>query len=156
MKLDTYNKGFTVIELLVVFSIMAILAVISIASFSPFNDTQASNVAVSDVVNTINTAKSNAISQVKPTQCQSQTLKGYEVVISLPNQYEFDVLCDNSIYLIGTKMNLPKNVTFTNKPIIMFNVSTGTVVQPATINLTGNGINKQIIINATGIISILP
>lgn len=155
MRLDAYkNSGYTVIELLVVFSIIAVMAIVSIASFNSFNDSKINDSAVSDVAMLLNTAKSRAISQVKPSDCLNKTLIGYKVVITKPDQYSMFVLCDNITYPVGTTQFLPKNVIFTNNPSAVFNVSTGILDQPVSINMTGNGINKQININSTGIVSV--
>jgi prepilin-type N-terminal cleavage/methylation domain-containing protein len=83
------QKGFTLIELIVVFTVMAILSTIGVASFVSYSRSQALNQTTSDLVQTLNTAKSLSASQLKTLSkngkswgCQTfQTLSGYGVSI---------------------------------------------------------------------------
>src|SRR3989339_1053168 len=73
-------RGFTLIELVVVFSIIAIISTIGIISFSNYNKIQQLNQAVSDTVNLLNSAKSNSLSQIKPEACDpTYELYGYRI-----------------------------------------------------------------------------
>src|ERR1035437_8596669 len=82
--------GFTLIELIVVFTVIAILSTIGTASFVSYSHTQALNQAASDLVQNLNLAKSLSASQLKTfnqngntyVQCQNQSLSGYGVYIS--------------------------------------------------------------------------
>lgn len=119
-------KGFTLIELIIVFSITVILSTIGIVGFLSFSRQQVLSNSLSDIRLYLNVAKSNAISQSKPTQCtDNQQLIGYEVLLCCDsnsqsavcpiclssNDYEIDALCGNaSVFIQGKKF--PSKVAF--------------------------------------------
>lgn len=94
------KKGFTLIELVVVFSVMAVLATVGMASFLNFSRSQALQQAASDVTATLNTAKSEAVAQVKPTaagsKCLQGALNGYRIVITKAGAYTLYALCNGA------------------------------------------------------------
>lgn len=148
----SFQAGFTLIEIMIVFSIIGILSVISIAGFTVFNETQSLQTSASDVASLLNLAKSRALSQVVAS-CPD-TLKGYEVKFSLPSTYELWVRCDVSSISIESK-KLPKNIEFTSgtTSLFFFPVITGggTVGQ---IILEGYGRSKTIDVDEMGNIKI--
>jgi len=150
------KNGFTLIELVFVFSIIALLTISSIASFTAFNKAQVFQGAVTDVGTMFNTAKSRAISQVKPTACGTQTLRGYRVTITIAtSQYQLAVVCGTNTYVIETK-RLPSGVTFVSGSVTQttFGVYDAIVTTPGTVTMNGNGSNKTITISKTGNISL--
>ena len=148
------KHGYTLIELLTVFSIIAVITSITLASFSSIKSTQANSDAVDDFVSLLQQAKSSALSQVKPSDCYNQTLGGYQVVITSTNMYELDYVC-GSVQHTVTKHNLPSQVYFANTSSsrIFFTVPGGTVSAPATVTIISNGNNKNITVNSSGTIS---
>lgn len=145
------NKGFTLIELLVVFAIIGILTGVGMASYGTFANSQSVQSASADVVNTLTTAKSRSLSQVKPPQCAGRTLSGYEVVLTVPGpQYALQVVCGGNTYMIKAQ-DLPSGVTFGtgSSTRVFFNVSSGAST-PASLVVTGYGKNKTITVTATG------
>ncbi|MGA2911509.1 MAG: prepilin-type N-terminal cleavage/methylation domain-containing protein [Candidatus Levyibacteriota bacterium] len=101
------QNGFTLIELIVVFTVMAILSTIGVASFVSYSRSQALNQTTSDLVQTLNTAKSLSAAQLKSLnrsgitlQCfDYQTLHGYGVQIvnnANPKYYALYIQCLNS------------------------------------------------------------
>ena len=147
------ERGFTILELIVVFAIIAILSTVGIAAFVSYGRTQALQTSVSEVSVLLNLAKSRSLSQIKPSVCASQILNGYQVVISLPDKYQMDVVCSGFPYKIQGK-TLPTNITFGNQtyplsyffPIIVSGVQPGT----GTIVLTGYGQQKTITVTSIG------
>ena len=90
------EKGFTLIELIVVFTVMAILSTIGVVSFVSYSRTQVLNQAVSDLVQNLNMAKSLSASQLKtldkngsgPVGClPEQSLNGYGIQINQAQKY---------------------------------------------------------------------
>lgn len=142
-------KGFTLLELLVVFGIIGILTGISIASYSTFNNTQSLQSAVRDVQNMLSTAKSRAISQVKPDVCGEAPLSGYQVVFSNPS-YTLQVVCGDTNHIIKTQ-SLPMGVSFAggSAATVFFAISQGTSA-PSVVTLSGYGKTKNITISSTG------
>lgn len=156
------QTGFTLIELIVVFSIIAILSVIGVAAFVNYSRVQSLEQASSGLVSTILVAKSRAISQVKPTsqapQCDNNAvLNGYNVVLSpSSNSYVLNVVCSNFIYPITTIV-LPKNITFspfpTSTTFFFPIISSGVQFQGSgIIYLSGYGNNKTITVDQTGVV----
>ncbi len=76
-----FSRGFTLLELIVVFSVISIVSGIGIFSFVTYSRSQTLTTATNDFVTFLYTAKSRAQSQVKPsdaTAC-SGSLDGYEI-----------------------------------------------------------------------------
>ncbi len=145
------QKGFTLIELLVVFAIIGILTGVGMASYASFANGQSVQAASADMVNTLSTAKSRAISQVKPPECAGRTLSGYEVVLTIPGpQYALQVVCGGNTYRMKAQ-DLPSGVTFATGSAtrVFFNVSSGSST-PANLIITGYGKTKTITISTTG------
>lgn len=118
------KNGFTLIEFLVVFSVLAILSTLGIVALVNYSRIQALNAAASDVVAMLQTAKSRAQSQVKPTSgvCSGPSapaLTGYKVVVC-PNScpadttqyiYRLDAICGSSSQTTEQKI-LPNGIRF--------------------------------------------
>jgi prepilin-type N-terminal cleavage/methylation domain-containing protein len=148
------QRGFTLLEMLIVFGLMAVLSAIGFASYSSFNGSQSVQSGASDVSNLMNTAKSRSISQVKPTQCAGKSLSGYQVQVTVSGgTYMLNVLCGGSTYLIETR-KLPTNVTFAagSTPFVTFMNSSGTPTALSTMTVSGNGKTKVITVSSTGTI----
>ena len=120
------NKGFTLLELVVVFSIIVTISTIGLVSFVSYSRSQALSTATSDFVTFLYSAKSRAQSQVKPKDnlCdadQSNLLpfEGYGVGLcklspSSCNQKEVDDKIDYALYLLcgGKKvLSVSKNLS---------------------------------------------
>lgn len=177
MKPPGFNqRGFTIIELVVVFSIIAVLSIIGVAAFVNYSRVQTVESAASNLSSFFVVAKSRASAQVKPTSqaplCDSsKVLNGYKVIIcqtstsdvlcSDPNSYVLAVVCSdpavssnssNPSYKIDSKI-LPKNVTFSPSPtstIIFFPVISSGVAGPGIISLSGYGFTKTITVDSVG------
>lgn len=159
-KLKVENKGFTLIELIVVFGTIAFISTIGIASYVNYSQSQSIQAATQDLVTTIQLAKSRANSQVKPplSYCQGQ-LDGYSVVISiLNNQYSLGVVCGgNAPYPLSTT-KLPNNIRFdqatTSVTKLFFAIITGAVEGNGIIAITGYSKTKCITIDSVGIMKL--
>lgn len=136
------SLGFTIIELLVVFTFIGILTSLGIASYSSYTSSQSVQTAATNFVNLLHTAQSRSLSQVIPSSCASGTMIGYEVDIATGGQqYSLTALCGASRIPISTAA-LPYGVTFGTGPgsSVIFNISSGTVVTPVTFTI--NSYNK--------------
>jgi prepilin-type N-terminal cleavage/methylation domain-containing protein len=160
------QKGFTLLELIVVFSIIAILSTIGLASFVSYSKSQTLQSGLNDVTSVLNTAKSKASAQIIPDLC-SGSLVGYGVSIfksangSHPaNSYTLEATCSGSGVTQISSTNLPSGVSFnaaTNTPNIFFSVLTGAVITgaPGNGNIVLSGFslpNKTITVNSLGVI----
>lgn len=148
------KRGYALIELLAVFSILAIVTSVSIASFNAYNSRQVIESSAADVSSLLHAARSKAMGQVKPAQCLNQTLGGYQVGIVYPREYNLNVVCGGNTYLLEKK-NLPDNVTFltNSSPSILFTVFSGTIANNASFILSGYNKNQTIQVDKTGNIS---
>jgi prepilin-type N-terminal cleavage/methylation domain-containing protein len=90
-----YKNGFTLIELIVVFTVIAILSTIGTVSFVSYSRQQSLSQATNDLVQTLNTAKSLSASQLKTLDrngsgskdcLDTQTLNGFGVQVYVADQ----------------------------------------------------------------------
>lgn len=178
------GAGFTLIEIIVVFTIIAILSLIGVAAFVGYGRSATLQNAASDISSTLLLAKSRAISQVKPPtsqvpQCNGQTvLNGYKVVFCPTSSS--NIICDsNNSYVLGVVCSsttcsdslcsnitpqkiqskpLPQNITFdsgsTATPFFFSVISGGVGGAPAKIILDGYGNQKIINVGSAGGIQI--
>lgn len=150
-----FSRGFTLIEILVVFAVMSVILVSSMAAFSSYGRSQTFNSTVADIQQTLNLLRSNSISYVKPAQCGvTQALDGYEFWYPASGTYyRLSVRCGGTYYVLSRK-NLPSGITFTNSTTTFFKVSTGTIDSQKTVTIQGYGNSKVITIAKTGVISV--
>jgi len=161
-----FSGGFTLVELLVVFSVLVILSTVSIASFSSFNRTQSIQSAAFDLSTMLQTAKSRATSQYKPSSCGTNTLSSYMVRVckltgsscSSDGDYELLASCGGGSSVIA-KSRLSKNIfvdgATTTTKLIMFNLLNGSVSGTGDVvikDTTGN--IRTVTINNVGRITI--
>lgn len=157
--LKSRSNGFTMIELIVVFSVMAVLSTVGIASFASFSRAQVLQQAANDLVNVLNTAKTRAASQIKPSilQCNNGILESYKVVINDPsaNKYTLYAVCSGSSVGAMTT-TLPLNVSFNSAAVtsIIYPVLTGGVNGAGNIVLSSYSLTKTINISSVGNISV--
>ena len=165
------NHGFTLIELIVAFSIISILSSIGIASFVGYNTEQEFRGAYLEFASNISLAKSNALAQVKPDQCtdpvnpsNSKVLVGYRVVIKDVRTYEIHAECRISvndpydprdIYNKQT-FYLSRSVSFITPPNdqgIFFPVLESEVTPVTIILESKNGKQENVIVDKGGVIT---
>jgi len=134
--------GFTLIELIVVFSVIAILSTAGLAAFVDYSRQQTINTVAQEIKTAIFDARSRASSQV--SICSTgQKFNGYWIVFcpknsdvcpscSVSNSYQMDIECNNSSILVnGTSKPLPPNITITtDSHSILFGPLSGNVVSP--------------------------
>lgn len=80
-----HQKGFTLVELVIVFSIIALLSITGLASFAAFSQRQQLNNAVADLRTILNVARTRTLSQVNGSTSNyctaAQQFGGYAVVV---------------------------------------------------------------------------
>lgn len=127
------NKGFTLIEILVGMALILILSSASYFGFVSFNRSQNLNIARDNLKNTLNEARSRALSQVVVNCSPSQTLFGHQIRF-YSTYYEIEEVCRdvNSPYTITypppkKRVSLSTGISFNPTPLspILFLRSTG-------------------------------
>ena len=160
--LNLRHGGFTLIELIVVFSVIAIISTIGVAAFVGYSRTQTLNQAAIDLSTTLSTAKSRASSQIKPpAQCTSlMTLNGYSVTINIPAKtYSLNVVCSGTTFVLTTT-TLPTGISFnlasgtppTTTTNVFFAILTSAVSGTGNIVLSGYSQTKTITVDSLGVI----
>ena len=164
------NRGFTLVELIVVFSMVSILAGMGLVSFSSYSQKQIIVQAARDLGQTINLARNDAISFIRPSSCSSgSALQSYTVnfcylgnpscTSGFTNGYELRADCQPQ-YVYQKK--LPTGVSFDgtipNGTTLCQNVSFKTVNPqvtgvPCSINLKYFNRILLITINSGGYVS---
>lgn len=158
-EIRNHSRGFTLIELILVFAIMGILIIAVISSFNNYSRVQVFQSGVSDVVDILNKAKASSQSQIKPSpQCDNKTLEGYQVIVVIGGRdFHMDAVCSGTAYVIDSR-KLPNQMGFNagSTTKVFFSVITGSVPAPAVIGIGGfsASMNKIINISTTSQISV--
>lgn len=159
------GSGFTLIELIVSFSVIAILSSIGIASFIGYNTEQEFRGAYLELASNINMAKSEALAQVKPKECSDagKVLVGYRVIVKDERSYEVHAECRVSIndpYDASDIQNkktfyLPRSVSFVTPAdnVGIFFPVLRSEISPATFTLKSkNGERENVTVDKGGVI----
>ena len=161
-KKDFASRGFTLLELVVVFSVLAAVSTVGIASFVSYSKSQTLQGTYLNLIQALNLARADALSQVKPAFCEGHTLQGYEVdlnTFSNPNSYTFSAKCDGISDPNPQTVSLPPNIAFnstlTPQTSIFFPILSNTVLSCSGNNIcviTIKGYNscRAIIIDSLG------
>lgn len=163
--LTVESRGFTLVELVIVMTIIAILATVSLASLANYSQSQAVKQATYDLQTTMRLAKSYAQSQVKPQSCGASVLNGYRVDIcglagstcATTDTYQLSVIC-GSIATVQTTKKLPQHVSFqqsgTTSVSYIFPLLTSGVTGAGSVVLNGFNRTNMVTVSPQGAISI--
>jgi len=127
------NKGYTLIELLIVMAIMGILFTVGYLSFQDYSRRQTLLAAGRGVRVDIRTAIESAIAGNKPAAC-SNVLNGYQFWITSATTYEIDALCSAGNVVV-TSATIPTGITLTASipnPVIFKVLAQGTNIPTGT------------------------
>lgn len=163
------EKGFTLIELIIVFTVLSMLSVVGIASFVDYTRSQTLVNDSNNIITVLGRARSDAQSQVKKDgDCiNNATLSGFIITFSkLGGTYALGRICsDNPIPHTIVSYTLSKNVSFdsnTDIVTVFYPVLTGQIVLNSDTTLTSGKIildlsptlaKRQITIEKSGIIT---
>lgn len=161
-KKKKFSSGFTLIELIVVFSVIAVISTVGVVSFTSYNKTSELNSAVSDTISFLNSAKSNSLSQIVPEECDVQglALEGYEVRILSGGQNQSSIelwaKCASS-YFMSKTLTLSSNIAIT-APVspdnIFFYPLFSKEVSGGQICLEGFDLEKAVNVSSLGTVTI--
>src|SRR5690348_1214001 len=98
------SRGFTFIELIIVFTVMVIVGTVGLASLVDYSHSQEVSSAALDLKTLIQQTRSNAIAQVKPASCptdlsnpaNNSTLLGFEFDVCAGAAFGKPAACKNT------------------------------------------------------------
>lgn len=147
-KFGSSKSGYTLIEILVVIALIAILSALGFSGYISYSRRQTLVQTGSEVKQTIERAKFNAASSVKPQTC-TDSLVGYSFTINSNISYRLNLLCGTNVVLVETG-SLPNNVSFdlgsTTCSQIQFQLISGGVTG-GECKITIKGFGNQIILD---------
>jgi len=147
-KLD--SRGFTLVELVVVFAIFFIATTAGMVSFSQYSNSQILDSSSKGVAGFLNNTRSNAVTQILLGSCTGSLLL-YSVRFTMPSTYSMWAYCNGTSYLLKSE-RLPGGVTFDTGTSgeILFTVSTGASTGGGTVRLRGGSTIKIINVDTLG------
>jgi prepilin-type N-terminal cleavage/methylation domain-containing protein len=147
------NKGFTLIELMIVVSMIGLIASFSLSLYSSLNTGRNKQKGADDLAVMLNQARSYSLSQVN--KCSSGSLSNYEVRTNNPTNACFSLIqnCTNPASSVTLDSNcLASGITFGSNQTFRFPVQGGAI--PATsVTVTGLGGSITVSVDANGIIT---
>lgn len=134
MRSFTTKFGFSLIEMLVVVSIIAVIAGGGIAAYINLNDRQVTLNTGLELQNFLRDAQKKARVQDRPASCDHLT--GYSVIVAPGNLQTATLkgVCANGSYTVST-YNLPNNVYVQSAFTMTFQVLNGGVMNAGTIGI---------------------
>jgi len=125
LKIKEKTAGFTIIELLVVISIMGILLGASLVYYQSFNRRQILGQAAKDLENNLRLAQSQALAGEKPEdwcQAEDKRLVGYRLTFNSETEYQLMAVCSSSEVKITKLVRLPPNIIGPSGTSVLFKV----------------------------------
>jgi len=88
------NKGYTLVELLVVSLIMTILFLFGVANYTNFNRQRIVSNTALDLINNLRLAQSRALNGQKPDVCAEKVLDGWKLKFTSSKEYQIFPVCN--------------------------------------------------------------
>ncbi|OGH07958.1 MAG: hypothetical protein A2W22_06850 [Candidatus Levybacteria bacterium RBG_16_35_11] len=162
------RNGFTLVELIIVITIIAILSSIGIASFVESSRNASLQTVQDKVESMINVAKSRSLSQTTPVADCNGSLQGYGVLFSSNKEICLYAVCTEGLISSNPPLdcqntvetyNLPNEISIQNPPLpgpfyfpILSNSIEG-LNSPTQVIIEGFGKEKSITVNPSGVVS---
>lgn len=159
------RQGFTLIELIIVVTVVLIISVVTLLNYNSYTDRQRVKQAGLTLRSDLRLTQTKATSGQKPFICDATTtLESYKVTFSDCEGkgacYEMQPICMKAGVLVNTntevtRVYLPSGVSFQSgypSPIYFLSV-TGTTSADQKIILTGAGVNYTVDVSVSGSVS---
>ncbi len=151
------NLGFSLIELLLILSLIALLFSLGMAQYNRFNRSQTLTKTKDELVSNLRLAQSKAMVAEKPFECGDDELEGHRLEFINNHSYRIVAVC-NCIDCPEVKavINFPSNVVKQSGPDkIFFRVLNRGVEfvgsqPPLVLGLVGSGETQTISLNTVG------
>lgn len=153
------NRGYTLIELLIVLFIMAVLLGTAVMSYRDFNRRQVVTSSARQIRADLRLAQSEALAGRKPAACDSptRTLNSYSFRRTSNNSYAIEATCGNPDQTFPVRTaNLGGGVTIDNFNTIFFKtIGDGTFLPTGssvliTVHATGTSYTETVTVRASG------
>lgn len=149
--------GYTLIELMVVITIISVITGIGVASYNNYNSRRVVEKAAEELKVNIRLAQSRAINNEKDTRCGTAILEGWYVEHKGSTSYQLYCKCGATEYrptspitITGVGVTLASFSTFGFKPLI----GNTTLTADTTITVSGSGKTSTLSITKAGDISL--
>lgn len=142
-------SGFTVVELLIILSLIALLFTLGVAQYNRFNRSQNLTKAKDELISNLRLAQGKAMAGEKPEVCM-ETLSGHKLKFIDNSHYKIVAVCVEEVD-IKTDITLPTGVTKqAGSDEIFFRVLSQGIESDISLILSGFGETKTITINTAG------
>lgn len=148
---ETRNKGFSLIELLVVTTVIVSLTGLAISNYTSFTDVQKIRQAGRTLKNNLRFVQTRATSGVKPVTCDdTNPLSAYRVTFTATT-YSYQAVCSTGVAGTMSSISLPNGLSFSPLPAAFdFRVLTGSATRDTILILTNSSRSYAIQINGNG------
>lgn len=137
------ERGYTLIEILIVLSVIGILTAVGFAGYRDFSRRQSLAGIVKQVQGDLRLAQQLSLSGVKPDGCSTNPLDGirFGITTTTPSVYTIKAVCgsDPNKYPIVKQYTLPSDISinsFSPNPIIFKVLGQGTNIPSGSVTIT--------------------
>lgn len=145
------KKGYTLIELILVISVLTLIASFGIARYNEFNERQAVQQSADTFISNLRLVQAKGLAGDKPEGCT--TLVGWTVEFG-PDSYTMYAQCQPEGIIDGTAVtvDLPQNVTlsYSRGFITYYALGRGTS-EDQTVQLVGGTVTVSVVLSASSI-----
>lgn len=148
---NIYNKGITIVELMIVIAIIIILVAVALPKFSEMRNIEVLKSATEDVLSMINKARTQTLSSVDSSE-YGVHFQSDKVIIFKGTNYSAGASTNEEL-LILTPANI-SNINLTSGATnLYFSRLTGNPSRTGTVTISNGSFTRIITISATGIAS---
>lgn len=168
MRHNKWSRGFTFIELIIVFTVMTILGTVGIASLANYNHEQQVVTTATDLKTLLQYGRSLSMSQIMPVTCNANgaTLLGYEVdfcaggasgqpsACTNSDDYEVNALCSapiNYVHVSSKKYASQISINSTYRSYFFPVISAG-ADHTGIVTVSAYGVTRTITVTNSGVI----
>lgn len=156
--MDSVKQGFTVIELLIVVTIVVIFGGLTLANYGQFSEQKKLTEEISKLSSILHIARTKALAaDTDPGLSSCQDFRGYAVQVVNATSYSLSRNCAG-IYASVQSQTLPSNITITKPPsssLVLFKSLSAGVDTPYTFTLKNITLGQciDLSVNSNGIIT---